>query len=321
MSDSTEGAVTPADARTFLADYAHDAEALKTMPDPDVVAWHGRVNGAVGKVKATASDWRSGITNGDVREFVKNAATPADVAARAYEMRKQLSTAIIRPGKDAKPEAIAAYRKAMDIPDDPKGYAIARPAHIDEEAFKSDVVQRRLQGITAALHAQGASRSAVAAALDWYWKEQAAEASATVEADKAYAASSEAENRKKWPGAEYDQNIEHSNRAARKAFGDDFEAARQLQDKAGRFLLDNPVMVRAFAALGREMSEGGLGGTITDTERETLSDQIRSVRGKIAAAKAMGDNPRANELYQNELALIAQRDGDREIVGAKGRVA
>lgn len=42
-------AVEPAAARTFLTEFGHNADALKTMPDPDVVKLHSTVAASIGK--------------------------------------------------------------------------------------------------------------------------------------------------------------------------------------------------------------------------------------------------------------------------------
>lgn len=46
--------VTPADARTFLTEYAQDPAALAAMKDEDVVKYHGRVKGGLDKATGAA---------------------------------------------------------------------------------------------------------------------------------------------------------------------------------------------------------------------------------------------------------------------------
>ena len=67
------------------------------------------------------------------------------------------------------------------------------------------------------------------------------------------------------------------------------------------------------------MAEGTLGPPLSDSEKETLSDQIDSAREKASEAQAKGDTKAANKWYQREQELIKKRDGESPIVGAVGR--
>ena len=60
---------------------------------------------------------------------------------------------------------------------------------------------------------------------------------------------------------------------------------------------------------------------LSESERDTIDDQIRELRGQIEDAQAKGDSKRANQLYQREQALIAKKDGRAPVVGAAGRAA
>lgn len=285
----------------------------------------GGAAGDKGDAEGAETAWRETITDPEHRKLADRFNSPADAIKAVADLRKRESTAIRIPGKDAKPEEIAAYRKAMDIPDDPKGYtdAFAKPEHIDEATFKSEGVQANLSAFAAAMHDAGVSKAGVKAAWDFYAKLDAAAASAAVEADKAYAEQSKAALEKEW-GADYKQNDE----IAQRAFGAVAEKTgipvaelREIETKEGRFLLDDPRFKKLFATIGREMQEGTLGPTLTADQKEQAEDELRGIREKIAEAQNKGDNRRANELYQKEQGLIAKIKGNGPIVGSQGRAA
>ena len=81
--------------------------------------------------------------------------------------------------------------------------------------------------------------------------------------------------------------------------------------------MDRSEIVRLFAAIGREMAEGTLGPTLTDSEKETIDSQINDLRKKQNEATSSKEK---NKLYLQEQELIARRDGDHPIVGV-GRAA
>ena len=93
------------------------------------------------------------------------------------------------------------------------------------------------------------------------------------------------------------------------------------RDKNGNFVLDNPLFVVVFARYGREMGEGRLGDVLSDSQRDSMSEQIDALQKQIDDAQAKGDNTKANDIYQKKMALIGKRDGDQSIVGAENRAA
>ncbi len=271
----------------------------------------------------TGAEWRAALKSDDAKKFAETSPDLDHLVTRALDMRQKLSTAITVPGKDAKPDSpeVIAYRKALDIPADPKGYLadLARPDFVDEETWKGEHVQTLLGGFAERMHAAGAPKAAVQAAIAFELEMEAAVLKQTHEADKKFAAESEAALKGKW-GKDFDTNSEFANRAIKTLFGANYEDARHLEDKSGRFIFDNPLFREAFAAIGREMGEGSLGGAVSESDRAALGDQINASRAKQSELQAQGKGREANEEYQKEMALIAKANGNQGIVGA-GRTA
>lgn len=89
-------------------------------------------------------------------------------------------------------------------------------------------------------------------------------------------------------GADYDKRLELASRAAKAAFGDGFEEAKQLRLADGSFLLDNPAIARAFEAVGARMAEPGALPGLNDGSG-----------GGGENAQAEIDRLRATEAYTN----------------------
>jgi len=173
-------------------------------------------------------------------------------------------------------------------------------------------------------HALGVPKE-TAKALAKFANEQAArESVAQIEADKAFAAKQEEALRNEWKGDDYDRNKTFANRAFAELAnrsGLKLDDLGKIETKDGRFLMDRAEIVRMFATIGREMAEGTLGPTLTESEKETVDDQVRNVRAQIQEAQSSGDSKRANKLYQQEQALISRKEGSKPVVGARGRMA
>lgn len=265
--------------------------------------------------QAADTVWRDGLPD-DLKPHAERFTSVADIIKGNLDLRKQVSSAIIPPGKDADDDEISAYRAKIGVPEAADKYEFEAPE--GHEANDIDIAFQAAMGKV--MHQYNTTAAAAKALSAAYNEFSAGVVQAQLDVDKQYAEQSEVELRKAWPGAEYDTNKEHAERAAAQMFGDDIEEIRHLETKAGTFVLDDPRMMRALASIGREMAEGGLVPPLTEGDRDAASDQITALRDKAAEAKAAGNSKEANRLYQQEQALIAKTGGNRAIVGA-GRTA
>lgn len=266
----------------------------------------------------SSDDWRSSIKDPDARKLAESSTDIDHFAKRTLEMRKKLSSAIVKPGEDAAPEDIAAYRKALGIPEEASAYEFP---DLPEGVEMTEEVERSREVWAERFHSLDIPAGAAKELARLVNEDSAAYQAAQIEADKAHADAAEAALRKEWRGAEYDLNIEHSKRAAAEIFGADLDDVRNMELKNGRFALDDPRLVRALAKVGREMSEGSLGDVMTDADRDRTQTELSDITESIEKAQAKGDNDEANRLYQKQMALIAKMNGTQPIVGAQGRAA
>lgn len=327
MADPAAPAADPATPPAPPAAAAPPA-ATPTTPAPDAVV-----------LPPAAADWRSSIKDDKLKEHAARFTTLEDVLKGNLDLRSERdrlqSTAIVKPAKlpDTATEAqkaahaqqVSAYRKAMDVPDDPKGYEFSRPEFIPEEAFKSEGVQGLLGELAKLAHASNAPRQVVKDFWEFYGKAETLAAQQAVAADKKFAEEAEAALRKDLGSEEaYIAHKEFGRRAmiqVAKQAGVDTDDLMKIETKSGRFLMDDPRMVKIFGKLGREMREGTLGPVNTEGDRANLDGQITAIRAKVSEAQVKGDRREAQRLYEMEMDLIRKRDGNRGIVGAAGRAA
>jgi hypothetical protein len=144
-------------------------------------------------------------------------------------------------------------------------------------------------------------------------------AKAEKKADDDYAKAGTEALQEEW-GADYDKNIAFSNSAAKQIFGDDFEEMRTLTTKSGRFVLDDPMFIKGFAQIGREMGEGNLGpSSLSENQRESLQEQADSYRAKAREANANGKTAEAQKWDQKEREVLGKISGTQGLVGSEGR--
>ena len=262
------------------------------------------------------SNWRDGLASDAAKEYAERFTDVGKLVDGAIDMRKQLSTAIVPPGKDATPEELVAYHKQIGVPKTPEGYKFSvlkgeEPTDTDK-AFQASLAKT--------FHAANIT-SDQAKLLNTSWNELVeATRDSQLVADKQFADEAATVLRKSWPGAEYDKNKAYAESASLWAFGDQMEEVRHLETKDGNFIMDHPVMLRAMAAIGREMQEGGLVPPMDADATEQAQDQINELRGRIEKAQSEGNSKEANRLFGLEQSLIAKTQGNKPIVGA-GRAA
>ncbi len=161
---------------------------------------------------------------------------------------------LIRSGKlkrdmpDPKDEkAMAEWRKAEGIPDDPTGYTL--PETVTKRIGDDD--KPLLSNFTEFAHAKGANQQAVAIATEWYAELKEAQATKQLEFDAQATESAEDALRSEWAGGEYRANLTLGHRFMEQipGVGKDWMEAR-LPD--GRRLGDVAEVVKWASDMGRE---------------------------------------------------------------------
>lgn len=197
-----------------------------------------------------SSDWTHALAPEIRAQLAPKSYASVEELAKAYVSLERTLGAekIPLPGKDAGPEAWDRVYARLGRPETPADYDLSGFKAPENVPWNGDLQQAML----AEMHAAGLNSRQATQLLNRY-AELAGNAGAAAETAAEQAS---AVLRKEW-GARYDGHLDLARRAARHAFGDDFAAARQLRLADGSFLLDSPLLARAFARIGAERAEDG----------------------------------------------------------------
>jgi hypothetical protein len=103
---------------------------------------------------------------------LESIADPADVYSsyRAIENTWASRNFVKMPGKDAKPEELAEFHKALGVPETPADYF--KDIKLSNGAVIGEADKPMVDAFAAAVHKAGATPAAVSAAMDWYFSTQ-----------------------------------------------------------------------------------------------------------------------------------------------------
>lgn len=198
-----------------------------------------------------------------VNDYVKGFQKPGDFVKEALDHKTQretletrLQSAIFKPGEGAKPEDIAAYRKALGVPDSPTDYKFTPAEGVEHDP-------KMLEWAASTFHKHGVSQEAAAGiAQEWDGFVQglgaAMEEAHTTEVAEGVKVAEET-LRGEWK-QDFDKNVEETKRGYQ-AFEKIVPGFGQLIDsvevQAGLKLGNDPRMLKVFHAIGRAIGDDG----------------------------------------------------------------
>jgi hypothetical protein len=218
------------------------------------------------------------------------------------------------PGKDAKPEEVAAFNKAMGVPEKPEEYlgALALPGG----KVLGDADKPIAESFAKAMHPLGLTPAQMSGAVAWRFEELEREAAAQFEADQTFRSESEGALKKDW-GAAFDANTRSITSLFASAPGgadaakEDGLMARVLGGRTtdGRVIGDDPDVVRWFAALAREINPAA---TLVPA---TGGDSMKSIEAEIADIEKLMRTDRG-AYFKDQ----AKQDRYRELIAARDKI-
>ena len=263
---------------------------------------------------AVDTDWRESIQDADLRKHAERFTTPEALVKANLDYRKKEGKSVSRLSEDSTDKEVDAYREALGVPNDVDGYEFPLPEGYD----RTDAMMDSEDTWSNLFLNNNVPKETADVLVSAFREEITKMQSASAEADAKYAKDSTDALRAEWKD-DYDKNLIYAARASEQLLGDDYQDARYIEDKSGAYILDNPIMAKMFATLGRQMGEGSLGSVVTGGERETLMAKANSLREQTKAALANQDTAGANKLAAQELALFERMDGNDPVVGQSGR--
>jgi len=246
--------------------------------------------------------------------------SPADVL-RDYGQLEGLvgRDKIALPGKDARPEDWAKVYSALGRPESADKYEIGDFKPPEGMPWNGEA-QKAMLG---KMHELGLNSQQAAGLLKAYGEVQGGAWQGYQEGAAKFAEKATADLRKEW-GDAYDANLEIANRAVKEAFGEDLDNVKQVRLSDGSFLLDNPIIAKAFAKLGGSLSEdsdlaGQRGGSADGAIR--TPDQAKGEITRIrSAAAADPQHPYVNRKHP-EYKAMQTRMNELHAVAFAGRTS
>lgn len=188
-----ENQVNPAEARKFIEGYIHDPKLAQTMPDADVVAYHGRVRGAVDTaVQAAIKDrgdfspeWRKAIAGDDTKalDTLSRFQTPKALWDSYSALRGKVSNGelkVITPfPASGTEEQKATWRADAGLPLTSKDYKVELPSGV----VLGEEDQPFVDGFKEFAHGKNLSNEGVNTAIAWYVDQRAARMEKAAAAD------------------------------------------------------------------------------------------------------------------------------------------
>lgn len=283
--------VTAADARKFVTDFVHDPKALEGMKDEDVIAYHGRINTTLDKVRPKANGstwpdkWREEFAGGDDKTLQRFSRynSPKDVAAALLAAQNTIAERGLRAKLSEKPtaEELATYRKENGIPEKPEEYL--GQLKLKDGMVVGDEDKPIIQAFAAAAHAANMPPAHFSAAVDWYYDELDRQTEARAAADTKAAQEAEDALRKEW-GTNYRQT-----RNVMEAYLDSMPEAIREGFKRGRLADGTPILssAPAMAWLAQQAAERNPAGIIVPpgggTMASAIEDEIKQIEGWMKA--------------------------------------
>jgi hypothetical protein len=176
--------------------------------------------------------------------------------SKISELNAALKGAIKPLGKDAKPEDVSAYRKAMGVPEAADKYAVYRPDGYEPTDTDTEAEKTYLE----AMHAVNAPQAVVDAGLKAHYVLKQQEAKAQ-EARVAKAAEAAVEDLRVEFGRDYKANIVLADRWLSENLGgdmgDDWKGLMGLRFADGTALGEKPGFVKAIVRLAKAASDDG----------------------------------------------------------------
>ncbi len=201
---------------------------------------------------------------------------PSEAWAKFDTLLKAEGSMVTIPGKDAKPEEVAAFYTKIGRPENVDGYKITKPADLPEGVPYDPAIEAEFKKFA---HAENLTASQAEKLYGWYYDlVKNGHASEQARLEKAQG---EAIDKLKtdW-GAKFDGNKEIAIRAF-KTFGNE-ETAALLDKQVDMQLGDHPAFIKWFYSIGTKImddkatfgNDGGAGGDTVEAQERKRAEQM-----------------------------------------------
>lgn len=248
-------------------------------------------------------NWRELMAGDDEAELkrLKRFTSPDSVHKSWRQAEKKISSGLLKPVKPDTddPEKLAAWRKQVGVPDDPKGYYESLDIEVD------DVDRGVLDEMFNHMHAEGVPGKEAASTVKKYYEILDRAAVARIKQDQEFRTKSEDTLRSEY-GPEYRQNMNAMDMLMRQFGGD--KAANKLfgaRTAEGRLLGDDPDVISFLVKVARDQYPDGeiaLGGSADGSSyMDTIEKEMRDLENEMKVSRPVDPN-----MYHNNPAKQAR---------------
>src|SRR3546814_10894878 len=129
------------------------------MSDETATAGEATTATAASYQNTVVADWRTEISEPGLRRVAEKFTSPAEVVKSYAALQSRLGRSVVKPGPDAAPEEIAAYRRQLGVPESAAGYEVRLPEDLPAP-LRDDAAGAALQqDFLKAMHEGGAGRA------------------------------------------------------------------------------------------------------------------------------------------------------------------
>lgn len=284
--DPVEAAPAPTSAKTVPAAKTADktiatGDETAEKKDPEKPYW--------------PDDWRQKVAervaSGDKKAYARELkrleriSDPSGVYGMYREAEGKLTSGnLVRvPGKDATPEDIAQYHKAIGVPEKPADYLplikLSNGAVIgdDDKAVIGELSER--------VHKVGASPAALNAVVDWYYQKQEEQAAALDEADDTFRRESELALKEELGATFKRKTSAIAGLFSQAPGGSDLKNENALITRLmggrmadGRIIGNDPDMVRFLVSLSHEINPSAMVVDDASAGGKSIDDELAEIR-------------------------------------------
>src|SRR3546814_19750509 len=100
------------------------------MSDETATAGEATTATSAGDQNTVVADWRTEISEPGLRRVAEKFTSPAEVVKSYAALQSRLGRSVVKPGPDAAPEELAAYRRQLGVPESAAGYEVRLPEEL-----------------------------------------------------------------------------------------------------------------------------------------------------------------------------------------------
>jgi hypothetical protein len=286
------------------AEVSSDTAAEKAAENA-VKASEKAADSSVVKTEAPAFDyskWADGLTDASKKDYARRFKSLDEVLDGSLNLRKEMSSRVKVPGKDAKPEEVAAFRKAIGADPDPAKYDVAPP-----EGVELGDVDKAFLGAAQQIAAENGVPVEVFKAQAAEHFKLISEIQTKIDAEVKQFQKDTEKRLKSEHGKDYDRRLTAGNALIDKldktgelrGFLNDNITWNGVNMRAG----DHPAILGMVAELGLRMGEDGVLMGNTPDDNKAIDTQIRELEAKHPLGM------RSREVDQQIQALYKKRYG------------